>query len=739
MSFGFSIGDIAALVALTKKTYDGWRDAPRDFKDVFQTLSESKTLLCHVERRFDALTGAENDATKQEEIGDLLSGCQKTISELRLVVKRRRRLGHWDRIRLGAGASHVNDCKNRLARHIAILTPFLFSLELESIGKDMGSIPATLDRLPQALSNALPAALGKMIDQRIEDSRTARGSIMTTYGDDDDKQAYKELRRNLRFFGIKDSVVRQQRTRLVEFIRTLTHDDHDTILDSAGGGHQVSTEQTVPSPATPVLVSQAPHAAEDAQTVCAKDANKSSHGRYQAYVETEDEDECMESVVAAQSTADTAMKPKKAERSAEYSEHRTHIGGNTKAESLDETEGAKRTDATPPRREGTTNTAGRRSHQAYVESEDEDDDLEPSLTASDEFLTPPERPRRSGQTRTGSEKWERSSSSDLDHDIPRAKHGAVSQDYDDESNASGSGSVPRQSFSGVFGPADGDTKADYFSAAPRRRHSNLAVCGDVEYQRCLGSSSESEGIDSVAGAHATCDGYCSLCDQRSESEGENDAWEHLDGGDNPWSDPEQRSGIDDDVPRVARSGHTDDEDRYSDKRYIWIPKHHRRETSTNRTQRDDCLDSSSSFSSSSSSVPEARRAGSGPNSPQRLIEYQALNAEDEGPLTIQLHMPAGYSIHIEGGRVAQFQDRLMPATCRQFFPALPPYEEYENYHANCFHGFPSARRLGRPSWCDCQVVYWTPELQAWNSSFVDGLRRWVMDEGVRNTSWDGRL
>jgi hypothetical protein len=147
-------------------------------------------------------------------------------------------LGHWDRLRLGAGASHVNDCKNRLARHLNILTSFLFSLELESIGKDIGSLPATLSRLPQMLSNALPAALGKMIDQRIDDSRTARGSIMTMYGDDDDRQAYRELRRNLRFFGIKDSVVRQERSKLVEFIKTLTHDSHDTMLDTANGDHQ---------------------------------------------------------------------------------------------------------------------------------------------------------------------------------------------------------------------------------------------------------------------------------------------------------------------------------------------------------------------------------------------------------------------------------------------------------------------------------------------------------------------
>lgn len=102
-------------------------------------------------------------------------------------------------------------------------------------------------------------------------------------------------------------------------------------------------------------------------------------------------------------------------------------------------------------------------------------------------------------------------------------------------------------------------------------------------------------------------------------------------------------------------------------------------------------------------------------------------------------MPAGYAIHVEGGRVAQFQDRLMPPTCRQYFPVLPPYEEYEKYHASCLHGFPSARQPGYPKRCSCQVVYWTPKLQAWNSNFVDGLRKWVMDEGVRKTSWDGIL
>jgi hypothetical protein len=749
MSFGFSIGDLVALIALTKKTYDGWRDAPREYEDVVQTLSESNMLLSHVERRFDTLTGSETNARKQEEIGELLRSCESTISELRSVIKRRRRLGHWDRLRLGAGASHVNDCKNRLARHLNILTPFLFSLELESIGKDIGSLPATLDRLPQMLSNALPAALGKMIDQRIDDSRTARGSIMTMYGDDDDRQAYRELRRNLRFFGIKDSVVRQERSKLVEFIKTLTHESHDTVSDTVHGNHQSSEEQTVPSSARPVLVSHAVHAAKDTEPPCAKDASTAPRSRYQAYAETEDEEEYTENGVTVPSNADTAMRPEKVEMHTEDAEHRTHIGGNTEDEAKDETEGAKSTDTTLSRRESTTDAAGRRNHQAYVESEDESEDDDLNRTASDEFLAPPLGSRSSQQTRAGSVQRERFLSSDLDQDIPRAKPDVKSQDSDSESNASESGCTPPQGFSGVFCPSDGDTKDNRSSResgrpfAPPRRRSTSAVCGDLEYQECLGSDSESESIHAVAGTHVSCDSHCSLYDRRQNPEGDDDSWEHLSGDGERQSDLEQRSEVDDHVSKVAHSGGTDDEDGCSNQKYIWRPKPSRRDTSTNRPQRDGHLDSSSSYCSSASSssfAPEARkRARPGLESPQRLIEYQPLDAEDEGLLTIQLHMPAGYAIHVEGGRVAQFQDRLMPPTCRQYFPVLPPYEEYEKYHASCLHGFPSARQPGYPKRCSCQVVYWTPKLQAWNPNFVDGLRKWVMDEGVRKTSWDGIL
>jgi hypothetical protein len=741
MSFGFSIGDIAALVALTKKTYDGWRDAPKEYADVVQTLSESNRLLSHVERRFDVLTGAEDNADKQKEIGELLGGCQRIISELRLVIKRRRKLGHWDRLRLGAGASHVNDCRNRLARHISILTPFLLSLELESIGKDISSIPATLDRLPQILLSALPAALEKMIDQRVEDSRTARGSgsVMTTYGDDDDKQAYRELRRNLRFFGIKDSVVRQQRTKLVEFIRTLTHDDHNAMIDDADGSRQVSEEQNV-SCSPPTSVSQGTHTAKDTETVCVKNASTTSHKQYQASAETEDEDEATEDLFAEPSHESTSTRPERAERKMEDPEHRTYIAENIEHRDRYEAEAAETSDVSPCRHGSTADAAGRRKYQAYAETDDEDAFLENPPTASDEDSTPPVAPELPQQTRTGEVQHNNVSPSDIDHDTP-----CVRSDVEYDRETKFRESVQPQDLDGVFEQSSDETKLDdhskyvsWHTASLRTKTSStFATCGDPEDQKRFESSWDSEGSNSVA-MRTSCDGYCSWCDEQSGSERE-DSREHL----SDWSDSGKRpaSEIDDHASKIAHSGGTDGEEE-SYERYNPKTKPRRDSKSTRRTrQRDENLDPpSSSLPTPSYPAPdlvEVERPA-----PQLRIKYQPLDVGEEGLLTIQLQTPPGYSVHVECGRTvrtAQSRDGFAPDTWHQYFPPL--HKESEKVHRpNCYHGFPGAPLPGRAAVrCDCQVIYWTPGLQYWNPKFVDGLRNWAMDRSFLTQADDLRV
>lgn len=221
MSFGFSLSDLIALVSLAKKTYDGWQGAPKEYEDVVQTVQQGEALISHVHRRFDALFATETQLVKEVAIADSLRGCNAALKDLHDVAKRRRKLGHWDRFKLGT--SKINQAKSRLARHIGMTTPLLFLLELESIGKDTSLLPAMLERIPEIIAHALPIALGQMIDARSEDVGSVRSSAMTTYGDDD-RQAWRELRRQLISCGIKDSTIRQQRERLVRFAKSLVTD-----------------------------------------------------------------------------------------------------------------------------------------------------------------------------------------------------------------------------------------------------------------------------------------------------------------------------------------------------------------------------------------------------------------------------------------------------------------------------------------------------------------------------------
>jgi hypothetical protein len=712
MSFGFSLGDLAALVALTKKTYSAWRDAPKEYADVVQTLRESKTLLCRVERRFDTFTRTEG---KRKDIEDSLEGCRETIGELRSVVRDRRRLSHWDRIRLGS--SRVNDCKNRLARHLGMLTPLLFSLELESMGKDISSLPATLDRLPQVLLNALPAALGKMIDKRMDDSQTARGSIMTTYGDDDDKQAYRELRRNLKSFGIKDSVVRQQRAKLVEFIKTLTHDDHDTMAADAHVHRQVSEQQSVPI-TLPTLVSQVVSATEDAETVCAKKTSTTSYRQYQAYVETEDEDDPPDNVVTESSNDNNTTDLGRAERGLEDSGHLAHLGDHIGDGARIEPEATRDAHAPPCHRGSTTDAARRRKYQAYAESEDEDGVLKTPMTDFVDLPIPPVFSESSQLPRKSEKQQRYSTPGGLDHATPHAN-----PDVKPDCTSRARGPAPPQRTSATPRQADSEGKADRDPwklqpcQAPKPASSIIAVCGDLEYQKCLDLESDSDSADSVA-THASYDGYCSSFGQQSDSEGD-ESWGHLNGGGSrQWSDSKRRFGadVDDEASRIAHSGSTDEEDERP-RRSNQKPNPPKPNTKPKPTQRSEKV---ASPPPPNPPIPNAQENAPSPRPsprprPLSQIAHTALDVNQEGLLTIQLQTPTGYSIHVDKSGKARSR--------HQDAPGLYP---------DCFHGFPRAPFPKRGGRCGCQVVYWTPELQGRNPRFVDQLRQWVVQANSRD-------
>ncbi|KAK5116846.1 hypothetical protein LTR85_009106 [Meristemomyces frigidus] len=287
MNFGFSPGDIASLIILSKKAYDGWRSAGTEYADISQTLSSFKILLKHLRHRSndDQSNGGLRD--KREELEDILQGCRSAVVELADVSRRYRKLTHFDRLRLGT--KDVSKPKERLVRHMGMLTPFIFMVEVESIGKDIRSLPHTISQIPNIIQSALAVAFGSMIDSRAEDARSARSSLLTTYGDDD-KQAYKELRRNLRGLGVKDADIRTHRPQLVEFVRSVLSEGTELDETIAGTRAQApahitgSVPRCADSLSESAVGSRCLHATATGTEAVAHDEKQ---GRYQAYVESD--------------------------------------------------------------------------------------------------------------------------------------------------------------------------------------------------------------------------------------------------------------------------------------------------------------------------------------------------------------------------------------------------------------------------------------------------------------------
>lgn len=124
----------------------------------------------------------------------------------------------------------IQQCQKKpkfaLLGHIGILSPSPLSLEMESISIKNGALSEAMHRLPEVIENALPIAIGKIMDARLQKprTRTPTSSPMTNYGDDD-KHAYRELRRQLQAFGIRDTAICERKERLVEAVRSICETD----------------------------------------------------------------------------------------------------------------------------------------------------------------------------------------------------------------------------------------------------------------------------------------------------------------------------------------------------------------------------------------------------------------------------------------------------------------------------------------------------------------------------------
>lgn len=235
MSFGFSPSDVISLINLVTKTYRGWKSACGEYADITESLNALSIILERIDSEArkpkSALVRSVKDA---KNLKGVLSNVHVTVRDLHVVVDHYKSLGlkksrqsNWERICLGV--KNLDTLRVKLGQHVATVTAYLEAVGLGSLAR----IETGLDVLPE---------IKRVVDALAADLRAGRreGSIMTTY-EDDEKEVWKQFRRELIGEGMTSSVIHKHKPRIVLYLRSLAEEG---LLEEDAPSEDGSEEQT---------------------------------------------------------------------------------------------------------------------------------------------------------------------------------------------------------------------------------------------------------------------------------------------------------------------------------------------------------------------------------------------------------------------------------------------------------------------------------------------------------------
>ena len=214
MSFGFSPSDIVALINITSKAYSGWKKACGEYSDITGSLNGLLIVLerieCEAKKSDSVLTRTVND---RDDLKDILSSCEPTVHELHTIVTKYKSLGssrerNWERLRFGV--KNLGGLRGKITEHVSTITAYLETVGLGALG-----------RIERDL-NAIPERIQRTVDSLAAEIRAGRreGSVMTTY-EDDEKEIWKQFRRELIGDGMRSSFVHKYKPQIRRYLRGL--------------------------------------------------------------------------------------------------------------------------------------------------------------------------------------------------------------------------------------------------------------------------------------------------------------------------------------------------------------------------------------------------------------------------------------------------------------------------------------------------------------------------------------
>ncbi|KAL3423255.1 hypothetical protein PVAG01_05002 [Phlyctema vagabunda] len=223
MSFGASPADIAAVVKFCRACYRKCKQASGEYLEISREVRGLHTVLRHLKYEAEAPESLLNrdQSMYGRELAPIIQNCDFTLRALENLIQKYGRLGDgspssprvlWDKIKFGSNEmDELGDIRVKLISHKTSLTLFLDTIQLQQAGK----VSSTLD----TQSGQLDMILDK-VDGIAARMCQRAGSIMTSY-DDDDKEVWKQFRRELVAEGFDSAVLHKHKDVLRAYIREI--------------------------------------------------------------------------------------------------------------------------------------------------------------------------------------------------------------------------------------------------------------------------------------------------------------------------------------------------------------------------------------------------------------------------------------------------------------------------------------------------------------------------------------
>ncbi|KAL8818349.1 MAG: hypothetical protein Q9223_003000 [Gallowayella weberi] len=246
MSFGWSVSDVASLVQLAYRTAQGARAACGQYDELTRETSSLHIVLnrLHLE-----VAKPGNPINKQRGIGSyaqdfesIATGCEEALTLLDKILVKYSALSEqersvrklWQKVKFGNGAIiNVAELKSKVAYYTSALSLFL---NLVAVGT-VGDVELKMDQAGGDLKE-IKAAVNHITAHLLATERKER-SVLTAYTNDD-KDAWRELRRGLLRAGFRGSLVRKHMDTIMAYVKEL---GDEGVLDD------IKTDE----PASPLL------------------------------------------------------------------------------------------------------------------------------------------------------------------------------------------------------------------------------------------------------------------------------------------------------------------------------------------------------------------------------------------------------------------------------------------------------------------------------------------------------